>query len=121
MTQNGVSYSGTHDLNIGYIKQSETGLIYRNTPNALNKLEDPTANASFIGWAGVALKFSLNGIDYVYYPAAGNYHDLTSSEIPESKWPSCGFIFRNVSLSSITASGKDFVVNEGNGYGYFIP
>ena len=120
MTQNGVSYSGTHDLNIGYIKQSETGLIYRNTPNALNKLEDPTANASFIGWAGVALKFSLNGIDYVYYPAEGNYHDLTSSEIPESKWPSCGFIFRNVSLSSITASGKDFVVNEANGYGYFI-
>lgn len=120
MTQNGVSYSGTHDLNIGYIKQSETGLIYRNTPNALNKLEDPTANASFIGWAGVALKFSLNGIDYVYYPAEGNYHDLTSSEIPEYKWPSCGFIFRNVSSSSITTSGKDLVVNEADGYGYFI-
>ena len=120
MTQNGVSYSGTHDLNIGYIKQSETGLIYRNTPNALNKLEDPTANASFIGWAGVALKFSLNGINYVYYPAEGNYHDLTSSEIPEYKWPSCGFIFRNVSPSSITTSGKDLVVNEADGYGYFI-
>ena len=120
MTQNGVSYSGTHDLNIGYIKQSETGLIYRNTPNALNKLEDPTANASFIGWAGVALKFSLNGINYVYYPAEGNYHDLTSSEIPEYKWPSCGFIFRNVSSSSITTSGKDLVVNEADGYGYFI-
>ncbi|MBQ2891283.1 MAG: family 10 glycosylhydrolase [Bacilli bacterium] len=120
MSKNGVSISGTHNFNIGYIKQSETGLIYRNTPNALNKLEDPTANANFIGWAGVALKFSLNGIDYVYYPAEGNYHDLTSSEIPESKWPSCGFIFRNVSSSSIIASGEDFVVNEGNGYGYFI-
>ena len=120
MTQNGVSYSGIHDLNIGYIKQSETGLIYRNTPNALNKLEDPTANANFIGWAGVALKFSLNGIDYVFYPAEGNYHDLTSNEIPVSKWHSCGYLYRNVSSSSITASGKDLVVNETNGYGYFI-
>ena len=120
MSKNGVSYSSTFNLNVGYVKQNETGLIYRNTPNALNKDEDPTANVNFIGWAGVALKFTLNNINYVFYPAEGNYHELTSSEIPTSKWHSCGYLYKNVSNNNITATGQALVVNENEGYGYFI-
>lgn len=120
LTKNGINYVGVHNLNIGYVKQSEIGLFYRNTPNSMNSLEDSSANVSFIGWSGKVLEFKLNGINYKHFLAIGNVHDFDSNDIPEHNWTSCGNLYTNVGTTSITATGKDFYVYPQSNYGYFI-
>ena len=120
LSKDGVQYVGVHNLNVGYVKQSEVGLFYRNTPNSMNSLEDSSANVSFIGWSGHVLKFTINGIDYVHFQAVGNYHEIDSNDIPGHNWTSCGSLYKNVGTSSITATGKDFDVYPAANYGYFI-
>ena len=120
LTKDGFSYSGVHNLNIGYVKQGEIGLFYRNTPNAMNKAEDPNAGVSFIGWSGVVLKFTLEGQPYVFFQATYNYHELTSSEIPSNSWSSCGDLYVNTTNSTISAKGSSFDVSTSTNYGYFI-
>ena len=116
LTKNGVSYSGTHNLNIGYVKQSEIGLIYRNTPNSLNPNEDPSAGVSFIGWAGKAFRFG----NYVFYIADGNYHELTSTTIPKGHWSSCGNVYVNKTNKTITDKVSNFSISTISNYGYLI-
>ena len=120
LTKNGINYVGTHYLNIGYVKQSEMGLFYRNTPNSMNSLEDASANVSFIGWSGKVLKFTLNGQTYVHFLAVGNTHEINSNDIPGHNWTSCGSFYTNVGTTAITATGKDFDVYPASNYGYFI-
>ena len=116
LTNNGMSYSDVFDLNIGYVKQSEIGLIYRNTPNSLNKEEDKDANVSFIGWSGKALKFN----NYVFFIAANNYHELTSTEISKGSWSSCGNVYVNMTNQTISKPVSDFSITTISNYGYFI-
>ncbi|MBR2891995.1 MAG: family 10 glycosylhydrolase [Bacilli bacterium] len=120
LVKDGISYVGTHNLNIGYVKQSEVGLFYRNTPNAMNPNEDTSANVSFIGWSGHILKFTLSGVTYLHFQAIGNYHEITSNDIPSNHWTSCGNLYKNVGTTSITATGAQFGVNPAQDYGYFI-
>ena len=120
LTKDGLSYSGVYNLNIGYVKQNEIGLFYRNTPNAMNKAEDPTAGVSFIGWSGVVLKFIYDGQPYVFFQATYNYHELTSSDIPSNSWSSCGDLYVNTSNITITAAASSFDVSTSTNYGYFI-
>ncbi len=120
MSKDGISHSFSYKLNVGYTKTTETGLFYRNTPNALNKLEDTSANVSFIGWCGHVMKFSLNGTNYVYFPAVGNCFELTSSDIPSSNWTSCGNLYYNATSSTIKGTGAQFGVSAASDYGYFI-
>ena len=120
LTNNVNTYTGTVKINVGYCKTDEVGLFYRNTPNALNKDEDPSANVSYIGWGGKTLEFTMDGTRYIYYNVVGNYHELSSSDIPSNGWSSCGDIYYNLSGSTITATASDFDVNTSNGYGYFI-
>ena len=120
LTKNGINYVGTHYLNIGYVKQSEIGLFYRNTPNSMNELEDASANVSFIGWSGKVLKFTLNGQTYLHFLAIGNTHEINSNDIPTHNWTSCGSFYTNVGTTAITATGKDFDVYPASNYGYFI-
>lgn len=116
LSKNGVSVTGQHDLNIGYVKQSEIGLIYRNTPNSLNPLEDPNAGVSFIGWAGKVFKFN----NYVFFIADKNYHELTSSDIPKGNWSSCGNVYVNKTNKTISAPVSSFSITTISNYGYFI-
>ena len=116
ISKNGVNYSNTFKLNIGYVKQSEIGLIYRNTPNSLNKEEDKNAAVSFIGWSGKALKFN----NFVFYIADKNYHELTSSEITKGSWSSCGNVYVNKSNKTITGKVSDFSIETRANYGYLI-
>ena len=116
LTKNGVSYTGIHNLNIGYVKQSEIGLIYRNTPNSLNKEEDSSANVSFIGWSGKAFKFD----NYVFFIAAKNYHELTSTTIPKGDWSSCGNVYVNKTNKTITDKVSSFSITTISNYGYLI-
>ena len=116
LTKSGLSYSGQLNLNVGYVKQSEIGLIYRNTPNALNPDEDPNAGVSFIGWAGKAFKFD----NYVFFIADGNYHELTSTNIPKGHWSSCGNVYVNKTNQTISALVSSFSITTINNYGYFI-
>lgn len=120
LTKDGFSYSGVHNLNIGYVKQGEIGLFYRNTPNAMNKAEDANAGVSFIGWSGVVLKFTLEGQPYVFFQAIYNYHELTSSEIPSNNWSSCGDLYVNTTNVTISAQASSFDVSTSTNYGYFI-
>ena len=115
-TKDNVSVSSPYTLNVGYVKRSETGLFYRNTPNSLNKEEDTDANAGYIGWSGVVMKFD----DKVFFVAEGNYIKLTSSLIPSTKWHSCANVFVNKTNSNITASLTDFDILTTANYGYFI-
>ncbi len=116
LSKNGLSVSGTFNLNIGYVKQSEIGLIYRNTPNSLNPLEDPSANVSFIGWSGKVFKFN----NYVFFIADKNYHELTSSDIPKGDWSSCGNVYVNKTNKTISAPVSSFSITTISNYGYFI-
>ena len=116
LTKNGVSYSRKHNLNIGYVKQSEIGLIYRNTPNSLNPNEDSSAGVSFIGWAGKAFRFE----NYVFYIADGNYHELTSTTIPKGYWSSCGNVYVNKTNQTITDKVSSFSISTISNYGYLI-
>ncbi len=120
LEKDGISYSNTIKLNVGYTKTDEIALFYRNTPHALNIEEDPTSTGSYIGWSGHVLKFTKGEVNYVFFLVVGNYHELTSSDIPENNWVSCGDFYINRSGSTITKQASAFDVSTSTNYGYFI-
>ena len=118
LTKDGLTYTFSYSLNIGYTKTNETGLFYRNNPNAMNQAEG--SGASFIGWSGKVMKFTLSGVNYVFFVADGNDFELTDGTIPEKHWGSCGALYHNATGASISGTGAQFGVSVTANYGYFI-
>lgn len=116
LTKQNISVSKEYKLNVGYVKQNEIGMFYRNTPNSLNKEEDTGANASYIGWSGKVMKFG----NKVFFIADGNYIELTSNSIPNTQWHSCANVYVNKTNNNITATVEEFDILTSSNYGYFI-
>lgn len=112
------TYRDIVTFDLGILEEGKIALIYRNDPSAMSPdhIGQYTGTSSYIGWSNATVTVGNN----VLFVASGNYHELTSSNIPSCHWTSCAGVYYNKTKMAVTMKIQDAFTTESASYGYFI-
>lgn len=118
-TDSGVTYTTDVSFNLSVIPSTYTSLFYRNDPSCLTPNDSGSyteGGSGYIGWSSVILYIGK----YALPIALGNYHELSSSTIPQTNWSSCASVYVNKTLNSVSITPNQVYQSASATYGYFI-